>query len=257
MRVPIRVLPSRLQDSPHTSTGTPTMLPLASSSLLIFSLFPSWVVCSCYEPTPAFPPPSWENGASDLQSAFERIEKKLHDINLKDKFNRSSYSIEVTSSSNSLWTAHHTARVLNDTRSGDRNVSSRSQFRIASITKTFTTLALLHLASDEKLSLDDPVIKYIPELNSSDYDLPWKDTSLRILASQLSGIPREFAQGDLLNLVKDPVALGLPPVSGVDLPTCDEYNGYKPCKASDLLERLKTAKPLFAPNQKSSKSSHA
>lgn len=232
------------------------MLFLVLSLTLVFSVFKS-VECSCYEPTPAFPPPSWENGSSDLKATFKRIEKKLHDINVKEKFDSSSYSIEITSSSDSLWSAHHTARVLNETRSGDKHVSGRSQFRIASITKTFTTLALLHMASDNKLSLDDPVIKYIPELNTSEYDLPWKDISLRILASQLSGLPREFAQGDLLNILADPIANGLPPVSEVDLPTCDEYNGYKPCKPFDLLERLKTAKPLFAPNQKSSEPSHA
>lgn len=220
-------------------------------TFVVLSL-PVQVICSCYEPSPPFPPPSWENGASDLQPVFERIEEKLHDITQKDKYNTSSYSIEVTSSSESLWSTHHTASVLNETRPGDKHVSGRSQYRIASITKTFTTLALLHLASDGKVSLDDPVVKYIPELKSSDYELPWKDISLRILASQLSGIPREFAQSDLYNHVPDPTKLGLPPVSGFDLPACDEYDEYKPCKKSDLLEQLKRAKPLFAPNQKSS-----
>lgn len=190
---------------------------------LVFSLLPSRVVSSCYEPTPAFPPPSWEKGAPDLQITFEKIEEKLNAINRKDKYNTSSYSIEVTSSSERLWGAHHTAEVLDDTRPGDKLVSADSQYRIASITKTFTTLALLHLASDNKLSLDDPVVKYIPELNSSDYELPWKDTSLRILASQLSGLPREFAQGDLYNLQKDAIELGLPPVSNFYRPSCDEY----------------------------------
>lgn len=232
------------------------MLSTVASLTLAILLYSSQAVCNCYEPTPAFPVPSWDTGASDLKPVFERIGRQLHDINEKNKFNSSSYSIEITSSSNALWSAHRTARVLNETRPGDKHVSGNSLFRIASITKTFTTLALLHLASDKRLSLDDPVTKYIPELNSSEYDLPWKDISLRILASQLSGIPREFAQGDLLNTIEDPTSIGLPPASGVDLPSCDEYNGYKPCKAFDLLERLKTAKPLFAPNQKSCECLH-
>jgi hypothetical protein len=227
-----------------------------SSTLPFISLLlSSQVLASCYEPSPAFPVPSWEKGASYLKPVFERIEAKLHSLQKENKYNTSSYSIEITSASESFWEVHHTASVQNQTRPGDKHVSGRSQYRIASITKTFTTLALLHLASEKQLSLDDPVIKYIPELNSSDYDLPWKDTSLRIIASQLSGLPREFAQGDLYNLIVDPVALGLPPVSASglsNLPACDEYNNYKPCSGSDLLERLKTSKPLFAPNQKSS-----
>lgn len=225
------------------------------SLVLAVALLPSRVVSSCYEPTPAFPPPSWEDGASDLQSTFERIEKKLHEIIKKDKYNTSSYSIELTSSSDTLWSTYHTASILNETRPGDKNVSEHSQYRIASITKTFTTLALLHLASDGKLSLDDPVIKHIPELNSSDYTLPWKDTSLRILASQLSGIPREFAQADLYNRDVDTTPMGLPPVHGVHLLPCEKNEGYQPCTRSELLERLKRYQPLFAPNQKSSECS--
>lgn len=196
---------------------------LLPTIVLLFSIFPSLVVSNCYEPTPAFPPPQWEDGASDLQSAFERIEAKLAAVTQKNKYDTSSFSVEITSGTESLWSASHTASVLNETRPGDKHVSTRSQFRVASITKTFTTLALLQLASDKKLSLDDAVIKYIPELNCSDYELPWKDTSLRIMASQLSGLPREFAQGDLINLLPDPVSQGLPPIFDVELPSCDEY----------------------------------
>lgn len=217
MVVPLLTTTSRTNLTLYIFCTTMLLLVLT----LVLSFFPSRVVSNCYEPTPAFPPPSW-TAASGIRPAFDRIEARLHD--LKKKYNTSSYSIEITSSSETLWNSHHTATILNETRPGDRNVSGRSQYRIASITKTFTTLALLQLASDNRVSLDDPILKYIPELNSSAHDLPWKDTSLRILASQLSGLPREFAQGDLLNLLKDPLSMGLPPVSDYHgLPSCDEY----------------------------------
>ncbi|EME50059.1 hypothetical protein DOTSEDRAFT_85305 [Dothistroma septosporum NZE10] len=205
----------------------------------------------CHEPTPAFPVPQWEHGAPELEPAFQLLETDIHELASEAKFDNTAFSIEVTSLQGSLWSFHHSARIHNETRPGHKEIDSSSQYRIASITKVFTTLAILYQHDAGNLSLDDPVINYIPELESEKYELPWKDITIRILASQLSGIPREFAQGDLYNLLPDPTALGLPPVSGDGLPTCDEYDQYKPCDRSDFLSELKGKKPLFAPNQKS------
>lgn len=176
---------------------------------------------TCYEPSPAFPVPSWNK--EDLKSDFPLIEASLRDILDQENYESSSFSVEVTSSTETLWSAFHTAKVLNETRPGDQNVSSSSLYRIASITKTFTTLAILHQHNAGNLSLDDPVIKYIPELDSSDFTIPWKDITIRSMASQLSGVPREFGQSDLLNLAEDALKLGLPPASKESLPPCDEY----------------------------------
>ena len=67
-------------------------------------------------------------------------------------------------------------------------------YRIASITKTFTVLGILYQEKAGNLSLDEPVYKYIKELREDQKGtLPWKDITLRSLASQLSGIPRECA----------------------------------------------------------------
>lgn len=207
--------------------------------------------CRCYAPNPAFPVPSWPNAASTLHPAFDSMTKTYNSLVKDPKFENTSFSIEITSKTEYLWGYHHTAAHLNATRPGDTNVSSNSLYRIASITKTFTTLAILYQHAAGNLSLDNPVSKYIPDLRSSDYTLPWNDITLRALASQLSGIPREFAQSDIWNGIQNPLDLGLPPASGEGLPTCDEYNYYKPCNRSDLLEQLKKAKPVFAPNQKS------
>lgn len=187
-------------------------------------------ICNCYAPNPAFPVPSWLNGYGTLKTAFEDLDKQYNAVIEDPKFENTSFSIEVTSTSETLWSYHHTASNLNTTRPGDTNVSTNSLYRIASITKTFTTLAILYQQAAGNLSLDDPVTYYIPELNSSAYTLPWKDITLRSLASQLSGIPREFAQSDIWNFFSDPTSIGLPPASGEGLPTCDEYNYYKPVR---------------------------
>lgn len=219
------------------------------SIVLISLCFTVAAVCSCFEPSPAFPVPPWTNGVEDLRPGFEEIENKLKDVIKADKYKTSSFSIEVTSSTETLWSYFHTASEQNLTRPGDRDVDENSLYRIASVSKLFTTLALLYQHDAGTLHLDDPILRYIPELEG---EIPWKDITLRILASQLSGIPREFAQGDILNELNDPTALGLPPVSKNGLPKCDEYNNYvPPCGRNDLFEQLKKQKPLFAPNQKS------
>jgi len=185
-----------------------------------------------------------------LASAFANIEAKLKRITDGDRYDTSSFSVEVTSNTETLWSYFHTAKKRNETRPGTIQVDGNSIYRIASITKLFTTLAILYQHEAGNLSLDDPINKYVSGLEG---ELPWKDITLRILASQLSGIPREFAQGDLINELVDPTSVGLPPASRQGLPTCDEYHHYDPpCNSIDLLAQLKTLKPLFAPNQKSS-----
>lgn len=207
---------------------------------------------TCFEPSPAFPVPSWTHLANHLKPTFDSIDDKLQELVSESEFDNTSFSVEVTSRSKTLWGSWHTARKQSEIRPGTQHVDGSSQYRIASITKVFTTLAILHQQKVGNLSLDDPVSYYIEELKSPEYSLPWKDITLRALASQLSGIPREFAQSDLINMPEErTAALGLPPTSKENLPTCDEYNDYKPCNATDLLSTLKGFSPLFAPNQKS------
>jgi CubicO group peptidase (beta-lactamase class C family) len=42
--------------------------------------------------------------------------------------------------------------------------TTQSMFRIASMSKSFTAMAILKLRDDGKLKLDDPVTQYIPEM---------------------------------------------------------------------------------------------
>ena len=85
-----------------------------------------------------------------------------------------------------MWTKYHHAEERDEERPGVAKVDGDSQYRIASITKVFTTLGLLYQHDAGNVSLDASIDKYIPELQESDSgDLPWKDITLRILASQL------------------------------------------------------------------------
>lgn len=92
----------------------------------------------------------------------------------------------MTSGDATLWTKYHSAQQHDEHRPGVIHIDGDSQYRIASISKVFTTLGLLYQHAAGKLSLDDPVDKYIAELKESDKgEVPWKDITLRILASQL------------------------------------------------------------------------
>lgn len=208
----------------------------------------------CYDPSPAFPVPLWQTGAKDLEPAFDRITKRLQHLAADGKYNTSSFSIEVTSNTDTLWSHYHTARIHNATRPGDTHVDGASTYRIASITKTFTTLGILYQHAAGNLSLDDPVSHYIADFADPDSngDIPWKDITLRIMASQLSGIPREMGQADVINELPDPTQIGLPPVGREGLPQCYEYDHHsRPCTRTELLENLKKKAPIFAPNQRS------
>ena len=48
-------------------------------------------------------------------------------------------------------------------------VTSSSLFRIASMSKSFTAMAILKLRDEGKLNLDDPAYKFIPELKRLKY----------------------------------------------------------------------------------------
>jgi len=61
-------------------------------------------------------------------------------------------------------------------------VSADSVFRVGSLTKQFTAVAVLLLAQDRKLSLDDPANKYLPQVPAND------PTTIRQLLNHTAGI---------------------------------------------------------------------
>ncbi len=76
-------------------------------------------------------------------------------------------------------------------------VDTNTVFRIASMTKSFTALSILKLRDEGKLSLDDPVEKYVPELKGLKYattNAP--KLTIRHLLSHSSGFPEDNPWGD-------------------------------------------------------------
>lgn len=91
---------------------------------------------------------------------------------------------------------HRGAAGLRDvaTRSG---VTPDTVFRIASMTKSFTALAILKLRDEGRLSLDDPAERYVPELAGLAY--PSADApriTVRHLLTHAAGFPEDNPWGD-------------------------------------------------------------
>lgn len=66
-------------------------------------------------------------------------------------------------------------------------------YRIASITKLFTSVAIMQLRDEGKLQLDDPIVKHLPwfKVKNSFTDAP--EITIRQLLTHTSGLPREAA----------------------------------------------------------------
>src|SRR5215217_7940396 len=76
-------------------------------------------------------------------------------------------------------------------------VTPETVFRIASMTKSFTAMSILKLRDEGKLSLDDPVARYIPELATLPY--PTSDSpvlTIRHLLTHSEGFPEDNPWGD-------------------------------------------------------------
>lgn len=76
-------------------------------------------------------------------------------------------------------------------------VTPDTVFRIASMSKSFTVLAILKLRDGGKLALDDPISKYIPEAAAWAY--PTRDSApitIRNLLNHAEGFPEDNPWGD-------------------------------------------------------------
>lgn len=80
-----------------------------------------------------------------------------------------------------------------------KNVDEETIYEIGSVSKVFTSLLLAEIVTEGKMNLDDPIEKYLPNIQVPDY----KEVkiTLRHLATHNSGLPR---LPDNLDLGEDP-----------------------------------------------------
>jgi CubicO group peptidase (beta-lactamase class C family) len=83
-------------------------------------------------------------------------------------------------------------------------VTSKSDFRIASMTKSLTAMAILKLRDEGKLKLDDPAYLYIPEMKNNKYlSKDAVPVSIRHLLTHAAGYPEDNPWGDRQLAVSD------------------------------------------------------
>jgi CubicO group peptidase (beta-lactamase class C family) len=89
------------------------------------------------------------------------------------------------------------------------SVTENSLFRIASMTKSFTAMAILKLRDEGELSLSDPVSRYIPELEQLKYLTADASTvTIFNLLTMTAGFPEDNPWGDRFLDISDETLMG-------------------------------------------------
>lgn len=145
---------------------------------------------------PVLPAPVHPSQNEAVQTAVAAISAAFH--NLTAGLNDTAISVGITSiheEDSPLLDLHWTppSRSPNGTSRVDRNTI----YRVGSISKVYTVLALQLLAAKDKLQWTDPVTKYVPQLrklSDGNHSSPltavdWDEVTVEALASHLAGVP--------------------------------------------------------------------
>ncbi|MBM3780481.1 MAG: beta-lactamase family protein [Acidobacteria bacterium] len=139
-------------------------------------------------PAPAFPV---RDRRDRMATAFAAIDRRMADYATTEHIPGLIWGIVIDEG-----LAHVGVSGLSDVER-KAPVTPESIFRIASMTKSFTAMAILKLRDEERLSLDDPVERYVPELRQ--WRGPTDDApriTLRHLLSHSAGFPEDNPWGD-------------------------------------------------------------
>lgn len=143
---------------------------------------------SMFAPTPRFSDP---DRRTRLASAFPEIDQLFRDFAAKTHIPGAAWGIVIDGE-----LAHSGAVGYRDL-ARKATVNADTVFRIASMTKSFTAVAILSLRDEGKLSLDDAAERYVSELKALRY--PTADSpriTIRHLLSHSEGFPEDNPWGD-------------------------------------------------------------
>ncbi len=150
-----------------------------------------------------------------MQAAFPVIDKMYKDFAGKNKVPGLAYAVVADGQ-----VIHSGALGYSDVEK-QTPLTTSSVYRIASMTKSFAAMAIIQLRDQGKLKLDDPVAKYIPEINQITpltNDSP--PITIRHLITHTAGFPEDNPWADrqlqrtdqeLLDFIKNNVSLSSTP----------------------------------------------
>lgn len=90
-------------------------------------------------------------------------------------------------------TIYRKAHGLND-REASQKMHEGDIFRLSSLTKAITAMAVLKLAEQEKLTLEDPITRYLPRFTPKLRDGSTPEINLRQLLTHTSGLSSPFLE---------------------------------------------------------------
>lgn len=186
-------------------------------ALVLFAIVPAPVL----EPAAQFAVP---DRRAKLATAFPDIDRMFTDFAKASHVPGAAWGIVIDGE-----LAHSGSTGVRDVET-NAPVDADTVFRIASMTKSFTAMAILKLRDTGTLALDDPAEKYVPELKGLRY--PTSDSpriTVRHLLTHSEGFPEDNPWGDqqlseseqaLSRMIRDGIPFSNPP--GVAY----EYSNY-------------------------------
>ncbi|WP_372654720.1 serine hydrolase domain-containing protein [Halobacteriovorax sp.] len=133
--------------------------------------------------------PSALASSNSSEKVRERIQKIVSYFNNKKSFNG---NVEVRKDDDIIYS--ESTGIAND--SFDVPHTMKSRFMIASLSKQFTAAAILKLAEEEKISLDDPYSLYVPwRKRSINSQKEWNSFTIKELLNHTSGIVKDIEAG--------------------------------------------------------------
>jgi CubicO group peptidase (beta-lactamase class C family) len=132
-----------------------------------------------------------EQPAASLNAAFPALDRAVREFTHRENIPGAAWGVMVD------------GKLVHVGTTGLRELFTKSPvtadtvFRIASMTKSFTAMAVMKLREQGKLSLDDPAERYVPELKGLKY--PTSDSpriTVRHLLSHAEGFPEDNPWGD-------------------------------------------------------------
>ena len=150
----------------------------------------------------AAPPPRFADPerARTLAAAFPEVDRAFRDYQARARAPAVAWGVVVDGR------LVHEGAIGTREAGKDAPVDGDTVFRIASMTKSFTALAILRLRDEGRLSLDDKVARYLPELAALPY--PTRDSpelTIRLLLTHSAGFPEDNPWGDRQLAVSDAV----------------------------------------------------
>lgn len=127
---------------------------------------------------------------SKIQSLLPEIESAFEAFQIKNNLSSVSYAIIQN------------GKIIRENYKGIINHKSnqiaynQAVYRIASMSKSFASVAILQLRDAGKLKLDNPVSMYIPEIKGQKYSKDSPEITVRHLLTHAAGFPEDNPWGD-------------------------------------------------------------